>query len=101
MKHDLKANIQEEIANIPADKLVRVMASPRNRFIQCMDNGRRHLPDVMFKTVLNKTLYVYHHYEPKLKVVLLPFEKGGYVAAPCTSFYTVLYIVTILLVLTR
>ena len=36
---DLKANIQEEIANIPADTLVRVMANARNRFILCMDNG--------------------------------------------------------------
>ena len=36
---DLKANIREEIANIPADTLVWVMANARNRFIQCMDNG--------------------------------------------------------------
>ena len=51
VKHDLKANIREEIANIPADTLVRVMANTRNRFIQCMDNGGRHLLDVIFKTV--------------------------------------------------
>ena len=44
---DLQANIREEIANIPADTLVNT----KNRFIQCMDNGGRHLPDVIFKTV--------------------------------------------------
>ena len=41
----------EKIVNIPADMLVRVMANTRNWFIQCMDNGGRHLPDVIFKTV--------------------------------------------------
>jgi len=51
VKHDLKANIREEIANISADTLVRVMTNTRNRFIQCMDNGGRHLPDVILKTV--------------------------------------------------
>ena len=45
---DLKANIREEIVNIPADTLVRVMANTINRFIQCKDNGGRHLPDVIF-----------------------------------------------------
>ena len=50
VKHDLKANIREEIANIPADTLVMVMENTRNRFIQCMDNGGRHLPDMIFKT---------------------------------------------------
>ena len=48
---DLKANIREEIGNIPADTLVRVMANTRNRYMQCMDNGGRHLPDMIFKTV--------------------------------------------------
>ena len=42
---------REEIANIPADTLVRVMANTRNRFIQYMDNGGCHLPDVIFKTM--------------------------------------------------
>jgi len=28
-----------------------IKANTRNRFIQCMDNGGRHLPDVIFKTV--------------------------------------------------
>ena len=37
VKHDLKSNIREEIANIPTDTLVRVMANIRNRCIQCMD----------------------------------------------------------------
>ena len=67
MKHDLKANIREEIANIPADTRMRVIANTRNRFIQCMNNGARHLPDVIFKTVLDKTLNVYYHYETKIK----------------------------------
>ena len=51
VKHDLKTNIREEIANIPADTLVRVMENTRNKFIQCMDNGGRHLPDVIFRSV--------------------------------------------------
>ena len=38
-KHDLKANIREEIANIPADTLVRVIENTLNRFIQYMNNG--------------------------------------------------------------
>ncbi|QQP34944.1 Transposable element Tc3 transposase, partial [Caligus rogercresseyi] len=46
---DLKANIREEIANIPADTLVRVMANTRNRYIQCMDNGGCHLSDMISK----------------------------------------------------
>ncbi|QQP37798.1 Transposable element Tc3 transposase [Caligus rogercresseyi] len=40
--------IREEIANIPADMLVRVMANTRN---QCMDNGGRHLSYMTFKTM--------------------------------------------------
>ena len=42
VKHDLKANIREEIAVIPADTLVRVVANT---------SGGRHLPDLIFKTV--------------------------------------------------
>ena len=64
---DLKVNICAEIGNIPADTLVRVMANTRNRYMQCMDNGGRHLPDMIFKTVGNKTLNMYYHYETKLK----------------------------------
>ena len=81
-KHELKANIREEIANIPADTLVRVMANIRNRFIQSMDKGERHLPDVIFKTVKNETLNMYYHNETKIKLlwiiklVLLPFGKN-------------------------
>jgi hypothetical protein len=48
---DLKANIRAEIANIPAAMLVRVMTNATNRLIQCMDNGGRHLRDMIFKTV--------------------------------------------------
>ena len=51
VKHDLKANLREEIANIPADTLVGVMANTRNQFIQYMDNGGRHLTGMIFKTV--------------------------------------------------
>ena len=46
-----KANIWEEIVKVPADTLVRFLANTKNRFIQCMDNGERHLPDVIFQTV--------------------------------------------------
>ena len=46
---DLKTNIQEEIANIAAT-LAGVMTNTRNRFTQCMENGGRHLSDVIFKT---------------------------------------------------
>ena len=48
---DLKANIRKEIANILADTLVRVMANTRNRYMQCMDNGGRHLTNMIFKTM--------------------------------------------------
>ena len=47
---DLKTNIQEEIANIAPAMLAGVMTNTRNRFTQCMENGGRHLPDVIFKT---------------------------------------------------
>ena len=46
---DLKTNIQEEIANIVPAMLAGVMTNARNRFTQCMENGVRHLPDVIFK----------------------------------------------------
>lgn len=48
---DLRANIRAEIANITAAMLVRVMNNARNRLRQCMENGGRHLPDIIFKTV--------------------------------------------------
>ena len=80
VKHDFKSNIREEIANIPADTLVvRVMANTRNLFIQCMGNEGRHLPDMIFKNMWNKTLNVCYHYETIMKLlwfiklVLLPF----------------------------
>ena len=47
---DLKTNFQEEIANIAPAMLAGVMTNGRNRFTQCMENGGRHLPDVIFKT---------------------------------------------------
>ena len=48
---DLKTNIQEEIANITPAMLARVMTNARNRFTQCMENGGRHLSDLIFKTM--------------------------------------------------
>lgn len=48
---DLKTNIQEEIANIMLAMLARVMTNARNRFTQCMENGGRHLSDLIFKTI--------------------------------------------------
>ena len=48
---DLKANIQAEIANIPAAMLVRVMENARKRLLQCLDNGGRQLTDMVFKTM--------------------------------------------------
>ena len=47
---DLNTNIQEEIANIAPAMLAGVMTNARNRSTQCMENGGRHLPDVIFKT---------------------------------------------------
>ena len=46
---DLKTNIQEEIANITPAMLARVTTNARNRFVQCMENGGRHLTDLIFK----------------------------------------------------
>lgn len=47
---DLKTNIQEEIARITPAMLEGVVRNARNRFTRCMENGGRHLPDVIFKT---------------------------------------------------
>lgn len=47
----LKTNICAEIANIPTDMLVRVMLNSRNRYLQCIDNGRCHLRDMIFKNM--------------------------------------------------
>ena len=47
---DLKTNIQEEIANIALLCWQESWTNTRNRFTQCMENGGRHLPDVIFKT---------------------------------------------------
>ena len=46
----LKNNIRDAIANIPIDMLQRVDTNFKNRLNQCMRNGGRHLPDVIFKT---------------------------------------------------
>ena len=58
---DLKTNIREEVANIPVDMLERVMRNTRNRFVQCIDNGGRHLADMIFKTMWKKTLRYFLH----------------------------------------
>ena len=64
---DLKANIRAEIANISNDMLEKIMANARSRLTQCIDNGGRHLPDMIFKTVLSKTLDMYLHYHQTIK----------------------------------
>lgn len=46
----LKNNIREAIANIPIDMLRRVEANFKNRLRQCLQNGGRHLSNVIFKT---------------------------------------------------
>jgi transposase-like protein len=48
---DLQNNIRTEIANIPVNMLERVDQNFRNRLNQCIDNGGRHLKDILFKTV--------------------------------------------------
>jgi hypothetical protein len=48
---DLKRNIQQETANIPINMLERVMRNSRIWFNRCIDNGGRHLPDMIFKTM--------------------------------------------------
>jgi hypothetical protein len=47
---DLKRNIQEETVNIPIKMMERVMRNSRIRFNRCIDNGGRHLNDMIFKT---------------------------------------------------
>ena len=47
----LKNNIREAIDNIPIDMLQRVDTNFENRLHQCIRNGGRDLPDVIFKTV--------------------------------------------------
>ena len=47
----LKDNIRQAIANIPVDILERVARNFENRVAQCIDNGGRHLADIIFKTV--------------------------------------------------
>lgn len=44
----LKNNIRDAIANIPIDMLQRVETNFRNRLNQCIQNGGRHLTDVIF-----------------------------------------------------
>ena len=46
----LKTNIRNAIAEILVDMLQRVARNFRNRLNQYIDNGGRHLTDVMFKT---------------------------------------------------
>jgi len=46
----LKTNIRNAIAEIPVDMLQRVTQNFRNRLNQCIDNGGRHLIDVIFKS---------------------------------------------------
>lgn len=48
---DLRNNIRAVIDNIPVDMLERVIQNFRNRLNQCIDNGGRHLQDIVFKTV--------------------------------------------------
>ena len=81
MKHVLKANIREEITNIPANMLVKVMANIRNRFIQWGTSPTscdfQNCVKQNFKCVLslwnkNKTSYCL-------------LEKGSYVATPLGS----------------
>lgn len=48
---DLRNNIRAEIANIPVNMLERVTQNFRRRLNQCIDNGGRHLTDIVFKTV--------------------------------------------------
>lgn len=47
----LKDNIRKAIADIPIDMLERVHQNFKNRIAQCIDNGGRHLFDVIFKKV--------------------------------------------------
>ena len=47
----LQNNIKTEIANIPVDMLEKVDKSFRNRLHQCINNGGKHLKDIIFKTV--------------------------------------------------
>ena len=53
----LKNNIRDAIANIPIDMLQRVDTNFKNRLHQCIRNGGRHLPDVIFKTMKKKLGY--------------------------------------------
>ena len=50
----LKTNIWNAIAEIPVDMLQRVARNFRNRLIQYIDNGGRHLTDVISKTAWKK-----------------------------------------------
>ena len=50
----LKTNIRNAIAEIPVGMLQRVARNFRNRLNQRIDNGGRHLTDVIFKTAWKK-----------------------------------------------
>ena len=51
----LKDNIRRAIADIPVDMLERVELNFRNQVAQCIDNGGRHLADIIFKNrLINK-----------------------------------------------
>ncbi|QQP37514.1 Transposable element Tc3 transposase [Caligus rogercresseyi] len=47
----LEGQHQRRNCQYTADTLVRFMANTRNRYIQCMDNGGRHLSDMIVKTM--------------------------------------------------
>ena len=44
-------DIRRAITDIPVDMLERVEENFKKRVSQCIDNGGRHLADVIFKTV--------------------------------------------------
>ena len=65
----LKNNIRDVIANIPIDMLQRVDTDFKIRLNQCMRNGGRHLPDVIFKTAWNKNWDIVFSNKTKFKTI--------------------------------
>jgi hypothetical protein len=47
---EFKQRIRDEIASIPGEMIRKVMHNLRGRLEQCVQNGGRHLSDVIFKT---------------------------------------------------
>ena len=65
----LKNNIRDAIANVPIDMLQRMDTNFKSRLNQCMRNGGRLLPDVIFMTAWQKNWDLVFSNKTKYKTI--------------------------------